>query len=132
MTKPARDMLHGIQRTSLVLGVAAVSIAGLVWGLEGMKAAGAGAFLSILNFWGIRRLGAGAIRRVSEGGSSQQAAGLVFALVAKMTVLFALVWVCVRVLGLAVLPFSLGISVFVFAILIAGVGFGLRQAEEVL
>jgi hypothetical protein len=51
------------------------------------------------------------------------------ALVAKMTVLFVLVWVAVRVAGLSVLPFALGLSVFVVAILMVGLQTGGREVE---
>lgn len=130
MKKPS-DMLARIQRTSVVLAVAAVAVGGIAWGAFGMVSAAAGAALALGNFWAIRRLGVRAVRKVTEGGTPRQALAFVGALTGKMTLLFGLVWVCMRVLGLAVLPFALGISVFVFAILLAGVGMGLRQSEGV-
>ena len=45
-----------------------------------------------------------------------------------MTALFALVWVAVRIVKLQALPFALGMSVFVFSILL--VGLGARPSEN--
>src|SRR5262245_61342444 len=108
--------LARIERANLVLAVAATSVAGLVWGARGMLAAAAGGALACANFWVLGRLGARVVARV-QAGTSGAAVGLAMALVAKMTVLFALVYVAVRVIALPVLPFALGLSVFVVAIL---------------
>ena len=62
------------------------------------------------------------MRRVEAGASSGQAVALAVGLMLKMTALFALVWVAVRVLKLQALPFALGISVFVFSILLVSLG----------
>ena len=114
------DQLRAIQRNNVVLGVAATAIAGLVWGGRGMLGAGLGATLSVANFWVIRRLGARAVAKVASGESVPQALGLVAALVIKMALLFGLVWLLIRRVGLPVLPFTIGLSVFVVSILITG------------
>jgi hypothetical protein len=114
--------LDKISRANLVLGAAITAVAGLLWGAGGMLAAGMGAALACLNFWAIARLGRRAVKRVEAGASSGQAVALAVGLMLKMTVLFALVWVAVRVVKLQALPFALGISVFVFSILLVGLG----------
>ncbi len=114
------DQLRTIQRTNVVLGAVATAVAGIVWGGTGMLAAGVGATLSVANFWVIRKLGARAIEKVASGESVPQALGLVAALVAKMALLFALVWLVIRRGGLPVLPFAIGLSVFVLSMLITG------------
>jgi hypothetical protein len=111
-----------ISRVNLVLGAAMTAVAGLLWGAGGMLAAGAGALLACVNFWAITRLGRRAVSRVEAGATNGQAVALGIGLVVKMTALFALVWLAVRVIKLQALPFALGISVFVFSILLVGLG----------
>lgn len=133
MTKT--DSLDKISRANLVLGAALTAVAGLLWGAGGMLAAGVGAALACLNFWAIARLGRRAVRRVEAGAGGGHAVALAVGLVIKMTVLFALVWIAVRVIKLQALPFAMGISVFVFSILLVGLGGNLsdksadREAE---
>jgi hypothetical protein len=112
--------LKKIERANVILGVAITAVAGLLWGASGMLASGVGAALACLNFWAIRRLGRRAVRRVEAGATGGQAVALAMGLLFKMTALFALVWVAVRVVKLPVLPFSMGISVFVLSILLVG------------
>ncbi len=117
------DALDKITRANLVLGAAVTAVAGLLWGAHGMLAAGVGAALACLNFVAITRLGRRAVRRVeTAGGGSGQGLALAAGLLVKMTALFAMVWVAVRILKLQVLPFALGMSVFVFSILLVGLG----------
>jgi hypothetical protein len=122
--------LKNIQRLNLVLGAAITALSGLLWGAGGMLGAGAGAALACINFWAIRRLGGRAVRRVEAGATSGQAVALAVGLMIKMTALFALVWVAVRVLKLPTLPFAMGISVFVLSILLVGLRSG-PAADEV-
>lgn len=105
-----------IERANAILGVAITCGAGLLWGASGMLAAGVGAALGCLNFWSIARLAGRVVARVQTGASGGQAALLGVGLALKMTALFVLVWAAVRVAHLAVLPFSLGLSVFVISI----------------
>lgn len=116
--------LRAIERTTVVLGVAAVAVAGLLWGPHGMVAAAVGSALSVANFWVLRRLGARAVARVEAGASPGQAVALVMSLAVKMLLLFGLVWVAVRLIGLPILPFTLGMSVFVAAIFLGGLYLG--------
>ena len=120
------EELHFIQRMNLVLGVAAVAVAGLLWHGPGMLAAGVGAGLSFANFWALRRLGARAVAKVESGATTGQALMLVASLSIKMVLLFGLVWVAVRRLGLPILPFTLGFSVFVVSALFGGLYLGPR------
>jgi hypothetical protein len=122
------DALEKISRANLVLGAAMTAVAGLVWGAHGMLAAGVGAALACINFFAITRLGRRAVRRVEAGASAGQGLALAAGLLLKMTALFALVWVAVRLIKLPALPFALGMSVFVFSILL--IGFGTRTSED--
>ncbi|HET6149123.1 MAG TPA: ATP synthase subunit I [Polyangia bacterium] len=122
MNNDPHSSLDKISRANLVLGAALTAVAGLLWGAGGMLAAGVGAALACLNFWAIARLGRRAVRRVEAGVGGGPAVALAIGLVLKMTALFALVWVAVRVIKLQALPFALGMSVFVFSILLVGLG----------
>jgi hypothetical protein len=121
------DSLDKIARVNLALGAAMTAVAGLLWGGGGMLAAGVGAALACVNFWAITRLGRRAVSRVEADATNGQAVALAVGLVVKMTVLFALVWIAVRVIKLQALPFALGISVFVFSILIVGLATGSKD-----
>jgi len=123
---PATEQLATIEKLNLVLGVAAVAGGGLLWGTRGMLAAGVGAALSAANFWALRRLGARAVARVEAGATTGQALLLVASLAGKMMLLFALVWLAVRRIGLPVLPFTLGLSAFVASALFGGLYLGPR------
>jgi hypothetical protein len=105
-----------IDRANVILGVAITCGAGLLWGASGMLAAGVGAALATLNFWAITRLAARTVGRMQSGATGGQAAALGIGLALKMTLMFVLVWVAVRVAHLAVLPLTLGLSVFVISI----------------
>jgi hypothetical protein len=118
--------LASIEKMNLVLGAVAVAAGGLLWGGRGMLAAGAGATLSAANFWALRRLGARAVARVEAGATTGQALLLVASLSGKMLLLFGLVWVAVRRVGLPVLPFTLGLSAFVASALFGGLYLGPR------
>lgn len=128
--KTKTDSLDKIARANLALGAAVTAVAGLLWGGGGMLAAGAGAALACVNFWAITRLGRRAVGRVESGASAGQGVALAVGLVVKMTVLFALVWIAVRVIKLQALPFALGISVFVFSILIVGLAVPANRADQ--
>lgn len=124
MSKP----LAAIERTNVCLAVIATVVGGLVWGRSGLIAAGVGAVLACVNLWVIQRLGARAVARASAGQTSQ-AAGLMAALGVKMMILFALVWVAIRVYNLALVPFAIGISVLPISLVFAGLWIG-STADE--
>ena len=103
--------------------MAFTAVAGLLWGAHGMLAAGVGAALACLNFRRSPALAAApSVASKAGGGGAGQGLALAAGLLLKMTALFALVWVAVRVLKLQVLPFALGLSVFVISILLVGLG----------
>jgi len=124
-TKP----LAAIEKTNLVLAVAVTALGGLVWGKSGLLAAGVGAALACLNLWAIHRLAARAMARAAAGANAQ-AAGLMAALGGKMLILFALVWVAIRVYNLALVPFAIGISILPVSLVMAGLWIGSTVGEQ--
>ena len=124
-TKP----LAAIEKTNLVLALAVTALGGLVWGKSGLLAAGVGAALACLNLWAIHRLAARAMARAAAGANAQ-AAGLMAALGGKMLILFALVWVAIRVYHLALVPFAIGISVLPVSLVMAGLWIGSTAGEQ--
>ena len=89
-----------IERANVILAVAFTALAGVVWGPRGTLAAAAGAL-----------------------------GGLAFALIGKMTALFVLVFLALRVAHLAVMPFGLGFSVLVISILLVSLTGHAVEAE---
>ena len=124
-TKP----LAAIEKTNLVLALAVTALGGLAWGKAGLLAAGVGAALACLNLWAIHRLAARAMARAAAGANAQ-AAGLMAALGGKMLILFALVWVAIRVYNLALVPFAIGISVLPVSLVMAGLWIGSTAGEQ--
>jgi len=124
-TKP----LGAIEKTNLVLAVAVTALGGLVWGRAGLQAAGEGAALACLNLWAMHRIAARAIARAAAGDTAATA-GLLAALGAKMLILFALVWVAIRVYNLALVPFAIGISILPVSLVMAGLWIGSTVGEQ--
>ncbi|HEY6477036.1 MAG TPA: ATP synthase subunit I [Polyangia bacterium] len=116
-----------IERANVILAVAFTAIAGVVWGPRGTLGAAAGALLACADFHVLARLGARAVIAARDGASTGALGGLALALIGKMTVLFALVYLALRVAHLAVAPFGLGFSVLVVSILL--VSFSGRAVE---
>jgi hypothetical protein len=123
---PANPAVKRIAGANLVLGVAFTAVAGIVWGPRGTLGAGAGALLGMADFLVLARIGAKAVAAVRTGGAPW---GLALALFAKMTGLFALVFVALRVAKLAVLPFALGFSALVISILLVGMTGGAMETQ---
>ena len=119
-----------IERANLILGVAITAGAGLLWGASGMLAAGVGAALGCLNFWSIARLAGRVVARVQRGTTGGQAAMLGVGLALKMAALFVMVWAAVSVARLRILPFSLGLSVFVVSIFLCSFQIGADADAE--
>ena len=124
-TKP----LGAIEKTNLVLAAAVTALGGLVWGKAGLCAAGVGAALACFNLWAMHRLAGRAIARAAAGDTAA-AAGLLAALGAKMLILFALVWVAIRVYNLALVPFAIGISILPVSLVMAGLWIGSTVGEQ--
>jgi hypothetical protein len=111
------------------LGAFVTAFAGLVWGGSGTMAAGVGALLACINLWAIRRLAGRAVRRAALGETGQ-ASWLVAALGAKMLLLFALVWVAIRIYNLALVPFAIGISVLPISLVFSGLWLSTTAGEQ--
>jgi len=114
---------------NLIMAVAVTSLGGLAWGQAGLVAGGVGASLACLNLWVLRRLGARAVARAAAGDKTQTS-WLMAALGAKMMILFALVWVAIRVYNLALVPFAIGISVLPISLVFAGLWIGSTAGES--
>ena len=117
MLVPTNPAVRKIAGANLVLGVAFTAVAGIIWGPHGTLGAAAGAILALADFLVLARLGSRAVTAVRTGASPW---GLVLALFAKMTGLFALVFVALRLAKLAMMPFALGFSALVVSILLVG------------
>ena len=114
---------------NLILAVVVTALVGLGWGRPGVLAGGAGALLACINLWVIRRLAARAVARASAGDKAQ-ASWLMAALGAKMLILFGLVWLCIRVYNLALVPFAIGISVLPISLVFTGLWIGSTAGEQ--
>jgi hypothetical protein len=114
---------------NLILAVAVTALVGLGWGSSGVLAGGVGALLACTNLWVIRRLAGRAVARASAGDKAQ-ASWLMAALGAKMLILFGLVWLCIRVYNLALVPFAIGISVLPISLVFAGLWIGSTAGEQ--
>jgi hypothetical protein len=114
---------------NLVLALAVTIFAGLAWGSPGLIAGGVGSLLACSNLWVLRRIGARAVSRAAAGDRSQ-ASWLMAALGVKMCVLFALVWLCIRVYNLALVPFAIGISVLPISLVFAGLWLSSTAGEQ--
>jgi hypothetical protein len=114
---------------NLTLAVVVTALVGLGWGRPGAVAGGVGALLACINLWVIRRLAARAVVRAAAGDKAQ-ASWLMAALGAKMLILFGLVWLCIRVYNLALVPFAIGISVLPISLVFAGLWIGSTAGEQ--
>ena len=114
---------------NLILGALVTALSGLVWGKFAAVAAGTGALIACVNLWVIRRLAGRAVRR-AVAGDKGQAPVLLAALGAKMMVLFALVWLAIRIYNLAVVPFAIGISVLPISLVFSGLWLSSTAGEQ--
>jgi hypothetical protein len=114
---------------NLTLAVVVTALVGLGWGRPGAVAGGAGALLACINLWVIRRLAARAVARAAAGDKAQ-ASWLMAALGAKMLILFGLVWLCIRIYNLALVPFAIGISVLPISLVFTGLWIGSTAGEH--
>jgi ATP synthase I chain len=111
--------LVAMERTTLVLAVAATCAAGLAWGLEGAGAAALGGSLAFANLTVTRRLAGRAVDRVLAG-AHPAAAGLGMGMAIKVVLLFPLLWVAISVLKVPLVPFALGLSVLIVSLVVTG------------
>ncbi|MGD0838300.1 MAG: ATP synthase subunit I [Polyangia bacterium] len=120
--------LGTMELVNLLLASVVTALGGLFWGGDGLLASGAGALLACVNLWALRWLGARAVARAAAGDKTQ-ASWLMAALGLKMMVLFALVWVAIRVYNVALVPFAIGISVLPISLVLAGLWIGSTAGE---
>ena len=66
----------------------------------------------------------------AAAGDTGQASWLVAALGAKMLILFALVWVAIRIYNLALVPFAIGISVLPVSLVFSGLWISSTAGEQ--
>lgn len=118
-----------MELANVILGALVTSLSGLVWGKSGVVAAGTGALIACVNLWAIRRLAGRAVQRAAAGDKGQ-APMLLAALGAKMMVLFALVWLAIRIYNLAVVPFAIGISVLPISLVFSGLWLASTAGEQ--
>ncbi|HEX7506907.1 MAG TPA: ATP synthase subunit I [Polyangia bacterium] len=114
---------------NLSLAVTVTALVGLGWGRPGAVAGGVGAILACVNLWVIRRLAARAVARAAAGDKAQ-ASWLIAALGTKMLILFGLVWIAIRVYNLALVPFTIGISVLPISLVFTGLWIGSTAGEQ--
>ena len=114
---------------NLTLAVTVTALVGLGWGRPGAVAGGVGAMLACVNLWVIRRLAARAVARAAAGDKAQ-ASWLIAALGTKMLILFGLVWIAIRVYNLALVPFTIGISVLPISLVFTGLWIGSTAGEQ--
>jgi len=112
----------------MVVAALATSASGVVWGASGLVAAGAGALLACGNLWLMRRLVGRALRESAAGRGEGAGRRLMLALLFKLPVLIGLVWIAVGALKLALVPFALGLSALVLALVASGLYVGLKEA----
>jgi hypothetical protein len=108
-----------VDLANLTLGALVTTLCGLVWGREGTVGAGVATMLACVNLGVMRRLAGRAVRRAAQGDKGQ-ASWLIAAMAAKMMVLFALIWVALRIFHLALVPFAIGISVLPISLVFSG------------
>lgn len=118
-----------IDLANLALAVGVTVLVGLGWGKAGVLAGGVGGLLACSNLWVIRRLAARAVARAAAGDRAQ-VSWLMAALGAKLVILFGLVWLCIRVYNLALVPFAIGISVLPISLVFTGLWIGSTAGEQ--
>jgi hypothetical protein len=111
--------LVAMERTTLVLAVAATCAAGLAWGARGMGAAALGGALAFANLAITRRLAGRAVEKVLAG-VHPTAAGLGVGMALKLILLFPLLWVAISILKVPLVPFALGLSALIVSLVVTG------------
>jgi hypothetical protein len=111
---------------AIVVGGAVVILSALAWGMPGLRAAGVGAALSVLNVFVLTRFARQAMDVAAAGGPNTAIVRLTSALGAKTVVLLTTIWVLSKSTSLLVLPLALGLLVTVICLLGAGLVTNLR------
>jgi hypothetical protein len=105
---------------SIVVGGVVVTASALAWGLPGLRAAGVGTLISVLNVFLLTRFARQAISAAETGDASEAAGRLNGALGFKTIGLLAAVWCLSRLTHLETLPLALGLLVTAFCLVAAG------------
>jgi len=125
MTGQLAQHLRLVERWTLIVSAVVVGTATLALPRPVAFACAVGAGLECANATALRALTVKAMR--SRGGATPGLGLLLFNL--KMFVLFAMVWVALRVLHLDGIGFLLGISVFPVAVVAAALSIRLQPAD---
>jgi hypothetical protein len=113
---------------SLVAAGGVVAVAGVAWGMAGVRASGVGAALSVLNTFLLTKFARQAIAAASQGDATDAMNRLSVALLFKTIGLLGAVWCLARLLRLETLPLALGLLVNAFSLVAAGLVIA-RQPE---
>jgi hypothetical protein len=105
-----------------------VAASGAAWGVKGVRAAGVGAALSVLNTFLLTKFARQAITAASAGDASDALSRLNVALLFKTIGLFGAVYCFSRLFHLETLPLALGLLVNAFSLVAAGLVLA-RQPE---
>ncbi|HJZ88544.1 MAG TPA: ATP synthase subunit I [Polyangia bacterium] len=116
-------LLASVERWNLALGAALVAVAALIRPTRTVVVGVAvGAALACLNFRVLRWL----VERIAVAGAKGAFLALLFV---KMALLLGAVWLILRLLPDAVVPFLAGFSVFLISTFIAAIRASLAQAR---
>jgi hypothetical protein len=117
--------LIAVEKWTAVLGAALLLGAILLLSRQASFSLALGAALMVVNAWLIRRVAA------RLGNALQSKPSLILVLFnLKLVVLMGLIWIAIRYLHVAPLPFVLGISVLPAAILIVAIKHSLAPTNE--
>jgi hypothetical protein len=120
------DLATFARGLAIVLGGAVMMVSAFAWGAPGLRAAGVGAALSVLNVFVLTRFARQAIVVAAEGWPNTAIVRLTGALNAKTVFLLCAVWIVMRSLHPHGLALALGLLVTVFSLLVAGLARTLR------
>lgn len=105
---------------SFVAAGGVVAASGAAWGMAGVRAAGVGAALSVLNTFLLTKFARQAIAAANSGDATDALNRLNVALLFKTIGLLGAVWCLSRLLRLETLPLALGLLVNAFSLVAAG------------
>jgi hypothetical protein len=125
-----RNPIAAVEKSGYVLALALTLLSGLLWGIRGLISAAVGAAIACLNLWIVRRLVDRALREAAAGRGLQATQGLVAGFVLKMPIVFVLVYLAVSMLDLDIVPFALGLSALVMAIVLGGLYVSLKDTDR--
>jgi hypothetical protein len=113
------ERLNALFAGVLILGAAAFFETPVLVGVA------VGAVLAVANFYGVRRLVTASLR---QGGARRAALQLL--LIAKMGILFVLVFLAIRFLPLSPVALAVGMSVFLISIAVESIRFAMAPHAD--